>query len=343
MTWLPNIRQNNQLKLLGFVFFDLPTTWQNGRLHIGEIRDIAIFTEPLPIFFDAAEPDFCFVQVHPLPQYFPFSVPIKVNVMDIWQFKELFLDKMRSFPPINANITTRLNALRAHAEAVHYSMAFPEATVKRLDFVIGIGDEETMIDLENTAQQNDFLYSGAERLASMSGGKISQFWTIASKSLISLALNFDFTEEGAVFLLQIEYTPHPYTTLVQEIKQHLPNQPILSLLPDDVPVDVIGALMGFNFPHLGTEMEYFAGVLNDNDFNALLFLAAMTENDRFEQVFLPLTNHPNDQFRAFIAEEATARFCKPVIKKILATEKNPSIVAAVQQILMENGVLSEKF
>jgi hypothetical protein len=338
-SWLSTLQQNNQIKLLGFTFFEQPTQQKNNQLHIGEIRDIAIFTEPLPIFFDENRSDCFLVQLHPLPQYSPFLVPVKVDVTHIWQFKELFLDKMRSFPPIDANVEARLCALRIRTDAVHYAMAFPEAEVKRLDFVIGIGDEETMIDLENTAQQNDFLYGGAERLASMSGGKISQFWTIASKSLISIVLNFDFTEDGAVFLLQIEYTPHPYEALVQEIKTHLPHNSILPLLPNDIPADVIGALLGFNFPHLGTEMEYFGGVLNDNDFNALLFLAAMTENDRFEEVFSPLTNHSDEGIRAFIAEEATARFCKPVIKKILANEKSLRIRAAVKQLLKENGAV----
>lgn len=306
-TWLANLRHNNQLKTLGFVFFETPNRLLNEWLHIGEIHDITIFSAPLPVWYDAEQADFLYIQLHPLEQYQPFSIPVKVNVTEIWQWKELFLDKMRSFPPINENVEPRLKALRTYTKAVHYAMAFPEETVKRLDFVIGIGDEETIIDLENMAQQNDFLYSGAERLASMSGGHISQFWTNASKSLISILLNFDFTEEGAIFLLQIEYTPHPYTHSVQEAKAHLKNE-VIDLLPNDVPLDVIGALLAFNFPHLGTEQEYFSGVLNNDDFNALLFLAAMTENDRFEQVFTALKKHPNQQFRDFIAEEAAARF-----------------------------------
>lgn len=187
--------------------------------------------------------------------------------------------------------------MRQDAKAV----ALSAPNKKEITFFLGLGEDwnSTMIQIENGMLHNPFVSTWPMVLATHHGndGDVSQNYTSYSASLCSTYRIEEFG--GVLFFLKVEYIPMTSDCAIQ-VKNANPEHKLLQKLPNDIPIDIIGMLMGMGDTLLLPE-DLVQDIAN-NDFDSLLTLMLMTElTGDFEAQFFPLASHKEQKFRNQIA------------------------------------------
>jgi hypothetical protein len=353
--WLKGIQNSPRFLEMGFVIFNKKEFEESnrekdwgfaGKRVIGTSQELPNYNQ-IFLFIEERNPDklfFAFQAGQETDDDF-IIVPMRPTLEDFEQLFHLYVYPGSTLPQSGG----MLNRLAHAANLQTAELISPRAeNVQRISFMVAFDDfDATMYELEDRLVMNPFL-GACLSMATAEQSKnrfMTQYLTAFSKSSFSIErIPVLSSEEDnlAVFCIRIDYQPHPFEPLIAEWKtKNLQNHPLHDF-PNDIPLDVLGALLKTNFNVFWTQnmlVDCLNGVNDVEDPSAAsIFLASMCDNVDFERVFLPLAAHPDIEIRTDVAAEAFDR--KEIGKNVLAAVLKNGISESFKSELL--SVMNEK-
>jgi hypothetical protein len=202
-------------------------------------------------------------------------------------------------------------------------------THRQIRYFLGVTDEDGIVGLENAAVFNRYLNGAALTLAtaSESDGDFSQYWTAYSKSLLTFEFNKKYMGDSgqSMCILEFDYAAQNHSEFVKSMQAESGDASV-KVLPDDVPLDVLGTVMAMGFEQVITADDLLGIVNNEGSpkadrMNYLLTLSALTGDSQFEEVFKPFLGNEDEDFVNFTATEALDRDNRSMMEASLASSK----------------------
>lgn len=331
-SWYSSLATDDQLSSLYIHFFDEQTIIENNpnpeaSILIGENKDMGNY-QKIEFWFQPDSPAHIHVVIGGELDFMRLKLSPSMEALE--RFANTYILPGEKIPrlPIGAGILANVNRIR---EAQPVALASEEK--KQIRFFIGLGDWDTMEGLENGLVTNPYIanYTICQATASGENDELTQHYTNFSASLYSIMRVSAYG--GVFFYCFIEYIPHAYIEAVQEIKRQNENDyPFLNSIPDDIPLDVIGALASANYQQM-FDREALLQNIEEGNIDSLLVLSLMVYPAEFEEVFLPLANHQEQKFRDFVAAEAAYRNVESILELALKNGISEKIQEHIQEIL----------
>ncbi|HVG63122.1 MAG TPA: hypothetical protein VNA24_31455 [Hyalangium sp.] len=148
------------------------------------------------------------------------------------------------------------------------------------------------------------------------------FRSLFSKSILRAEAHANVAEGVNIFVAQLRYHPAKQQALLHELNQRLGMR-----LPEDLPVDLAGALIGLPFD----PPEVIRAALPKQtepakiSFGLLCLDCLATDNAAAEQELRPYASHPEGAVRQLVANLALRRRLKPLITEMAAREQHPEL------------------
>ena len=310
--WFSSLSQQPKLQALGFSFTNAAEIEQADisaeadYFLLGSSEDLGHF-QCIDLWYSPTEPDWLYVSLGDL--YPALHFPIKPTVRDLEQVHKDYMAPAEHLPePLliaGEPSPQELAKLYREAEPVHYE----RGKMRQVSFYLGHSQKgDTLRELESRLWENPYLSKTPLCLGSYAhDGRFSQIQSLFSCSLYSLRHETAFGAE--LFFLDLQYLPKKHGDFLRNLdgQGNLAQQyPFWPHLPEDLPLDVLGAILASGYGHLETEAELLAKV-EAGQLEALMVLSVMVSDSDFSRVFLPLASHPEPKFREIIAREAQAR------------------------------------
>jgi ankyrin repeat protein len=343
--WYHTLRQDPLCKEYGFSF-DTPEKIQEqksseifeGKILIGASDDVGGY-KAIQLWLDTSMPEslwFSFDESE-FSKDFIFSVVPHIESLQKISADYVFPSKLI---PSGENVIASVARIRT-AQPIRLNT---EGTTEQ-GYFIGHGDWYDMVELENNLVFNPYLslYVVCQATAENVDGNFTQHYTAYSSSLYSL-IRYELYG-STFFYVFVEYEPAKDTRYVKQLKQTVLKGHPLESVPDDMPLDVLGALYNPTLKYFPTQDQLIQEA-QEGDFNSLLFLSAMTfVSQNFEEVFGRFAAHPDIRFRSLVAEEAWYRNKPVLMEEAIANGIEEAKLADIrtrQQNEANAGLLSEE-
>lgn len=148
------------------------------------------------------------------------------------------------------------------------------------------------------------------------------FRSLFSKSILRAEAHANVAEGVNIFVAQLRYHPAKQQALVRELNQRLGMR-----LPEDLPVDLAGALLGLPFD---PPEVIRAALPRQTDpakisFGLLCLDSLASDNAAAEKELRGYASHPEGPVRQLVANLALRRGLKPLITEMASREQHPEL------------------
>lgn len=155
-----------------------------------------------------------------------------------------------------------------------------------------------------------------------------------SRSYLSIELH-----HREIFVAQVRYRPSPQRDVIRRVNAHFGCD-----YPEDLPVDALGALLGFAFDQ-NRDLEERLEVTSAPEELAglLLVLSALRHGDLgMVSIYRRYLTHPEPMLRATLCNILVALNYESMLEEMSVTEKDPELRTQIERVLDE-GVPYEAF
>lgn len=156
------------------------------------------------------------------------------------------------------------------------------------------------------------------------------FRSLFSKSVLRAEAHANVAEGVNIFVAQLRYHPAKQQALMRELNQQLGMR-----LPEDLPVDLAGALIGLPFD----PPEVIRAALPKQtdpskiSFGLLCLDCLATDNAAAEQELRPYASHLEGAVRQLVANLALRRRLKPLITEMAEREQHPELKQKLSEVV----------
>lgn len=323
--WFSSLRNQPKLQALGFSFVDdASIEAQNLREEenyflLASSEDLGQY-QCVDLWYSAAMPEKLFVSLGDLFPWLHF--PIEPTVEALGKVYEQYISPAKHLPePIYA-----LDTPSAEELAIRYreaeAIAYTHKKIKRWSLFLGHKQAGSLLsDFEQGMLQNPYLSKTPICLGSfIHDGRYSQSQSLFSCSLYSVRRESAFATQ--LYFLDIEYWAKPHRAFWQELKEHSELRtelPFLADLPEDFPIDALGAILAAGVRGPKTQ-EMLLGEIAQGNIESALILSVMLSDADFEQAFLPLAKHPDKKIRSIVEQEAKHRNSETILHALMEAD-----------------------
>lgn len=259
-----------------------------------------------------------------------FKVPLAVD--EIEEFAKTYFQSLEGFPlpsdPPIALVLATSNSLKEQPDPFFLNLP----GMKTIRFFLGMGTLEQLHKYENGANVNPFLFELPVTLGTSSGGRHSQYWSQFSRSLWTYEFHPRFGTQ--LMSLRLDYLSVDSGDFAQEMEKVQPD-PIWERLPDDLPIDLAGAMFEANFD----QMKSFGQTIveaEEGNYNSFLEALLCAPDSAFENELRPFMSHEKVEYRQFLAEEALIRRNKPLILYFQNEDPDERLRNWVKGVVLQN-------
>lgn len=333
--WVDELRQNEKVTQLGIEIFntkiiDIKNQSAKDFILIGEGPALPAQTISPQYWISKMRPDLLWIEwANEMKENPELLFPINPDAFSLEAFSRIYFVPAKTLAPMFplAASLSNMKEIREQPDPVVTSSLF-ETPYKTLHYFIRAITEDDIVSQENKTVFNPYIYSLPITMASASGGKHSQYWTSFSKSLFGFVFDDYYSNPHYLCALHISYLPQQHQHWIKEMKEKL-NDPLVNLLPDDVPIDVLKAVTAFQFDSL-TGIDELSKQVLENDINAIIELTATITDEDFDKVFSRFVNAENDQIINVMAEEAYRRRNLPLLQIMVA---HPAVEVSIKEYI----------